>query len=206
MAKTDERWNLIKSVFDAASPLPAAQRAGVIDAAGLDAAAFEEVQSLLKHYDAATADAAFLEQPAAASAEAASAARIGQRLGAWEIVRAIGAGGMGEVFEARRADGSYEGRAAVKLLKRGMDSAAVLQRFAQERQALARLTHPHIARLLDAGASDEGLPLLRAGVRRRPAHRRRRARPGAGRAAAPVPAAGRRGGARAPQPARASRT
>ena len=73
---------------------------------------------------------------------------------------------MGEVFEARRGDGSYEGRAAVKLLKRGMDSAAVLQRFAQERQALARLSHPHIARLLDAGASEQGLPyfvLERAG-------------------------------------------
>jgi tetratricopeptide (TPR) repeat protein len=67
---------------------------------------------------------------------------------------------MGEVFEARRADGSFEGRAAVKLLKRGMDSAAVLQRFAQERHALARLSHPHIARLLDAGANREGLPFF----------------------------------------------
>ena len=65
---------------------------------------------------------------------------------------------MGKVFEARRADGQYDGRAAVKLLKRGMDSAAVLQRFALERQTLARLSHPHIARLLDAGASDDGLP------------------------------------------------
>ncbi|OYU45674.1 MAG: hypothetical protein CFE44_06200, partial [Burkholderiales bacterium PBB4] len=87
-----------------------------------------------------------------------SAAEPGQRLGAWEIVGAIGSGGMGEVFEARRADGSYTGRAAIKLLKRGMDSAAVLQRFALERQALARLNHPHIARLLDAGAAPEGLP------------------------------------------------
>ena len=60
----------------------------------------------------------------------AATVRPGQRLGAWEVVRAIGSGGMGDVFEARRADGHYEGRAAVKLLKRGMDSAAVLKRFA----------------------------------------------------------------------------
>ena len=56
------------------------------------------------------------------------------------------------------ADGSYTAAAAVKLLKCGMDSAAVLQRFALERQAQARLAHPHIARLLDAGAGAEGLP------------------------------------------------
>ncbi len=84
--------------------------------------------------------------------------RQGQRFGAWQIVGPLGSGGMGDVFEARRADGSYNGRAAVKLLKRGMDSVAVLRRFASERQALARLNHPHIARLLDAGASEDGLP------------------------------------------------
>ena len=90
--------------------------------------------------------------------DAPATARTGQRIGEWKIVRPLGSGGMGEVFEARRADGSFEGRAANKLLKRGMDSAAVLQRLAQERQALARLNHPHIARLFDAGATDEGPP------------------------------------------------
>ncbi len=163
------RWSEIKSLFDAVVDAPAARREALIGAAALDAAALVELRSLLAHHDAATGPAGFMAAHAAAQLGARQgefeadgadhgAARVGQRLGAWEIVRPLGAGGMGEVFEARRADGSYEGRAAVKLLKRGMDSAAVLQRFAQERQALARLSHPHIARLLDAGASAEGLP------------------------------------------------
>ncbi len=154
------RWAQIKALFEATVDLPAAKRAPLIAAAALDGQALTELRSLLAHHDEATTGQAFMADNAAQALaeEPAIAARAGQRLGAWEIVRAIGAGGMGEVFEARRADGQYDGRAAVKLLKRGMDSAAVLQRFAQERQALARLSHPHIARLLDAGASEEGLP------------------------------------------------
>ena len=150
-------WAAIKALFETCVDLPADAREPLITAAALDAAGLAELRSLLAHHDQATGAQVFMTESAAQQL-AEGAARQGQRLGAWEIVRAIGAGGMGEVFEARRADGSYDGRAAVKLLKRGMDSAAVLQRFAQERQALARLNHPHIARLLDAGASEDGLP------------------------------------------------
>ncbi|GAP35060.1 serine/threonine-protein kinase [Piscinibacter sakaiensis] len=92
------------------------------------------------------------------AASSAASDRVGERFGPWEAVRRLGAGGMGEVYAARRVDGQYEGRAAVKLIKRGMDSAAVLERFAQERQALARLNHPNIARLIDAGLSRDGRP------------------------------------------------
>ncbi len=151
------RWAQVKALFEATVELPAAARESAIAAAGLDAVSLAELRSLLGHHDAATQDGVFMAETAAQQL-ADHAAEAGQRLGAWEIVRAIGVGGMGEVFEARRADGQFDGRAAVKLLKRGMDSAAVLQRFAQERQALARLSHPHIARLLDAGASEAGLP------------------------------------------------
>ena len=157
MTTTAPRWAEIKALFDSTADLSPAKRAAQIAAAALDKASLVELTSLLQHHDLADGGPAFLAEPAA-HALTGTAARTGQRLGAWEIVRAVGAGGMGEVFEARRADGQYDGRAAVKLLKRGMDSAAVLQRFAQERQALARLSHPHIARLLDAGASDDGLP------------------------------------------------
>lgn len=150
-------WPKIKALFDATVDLPAAQREPLIATAALDPASLAELRSLLANHEAMEGRAGFMAE-AAAKSLVGSAARVGQRLGDWEIVRAIGSGGMGEVFEARRADGQYEGRAAVKLLKRGMDSAAVLQRFALERQALARLNHPHIARLLDAGASEEGLP------------------------------------------------
>ena len=157
MTSTAPRWPEIKALFESVAELAPAERTPLMAAAALDAASMAELTSLLLHHDLADSGPAFLAEPAAHML-AGSAARIGQRVGAWQIVRAIGSGGMGEVFEARRADGQYEGRAAVKVLKRGMDSAAVLQRFAQERQALARLSHPHIARLLDAGASDDGLP------------------------------------------------
>ena len=186
MMSTGARWAEIKALFDACIEQPPAEREALIKAAALTPEALVELRSLLVHHDASDDDgkagdsAGFMASPASAgwltpggvgpgSPEGRSgirsrsgsndgAVRPGQRLGAWEIVRAVGEGGMGEVFEARRADGQYDGRAAVKLLKRGMDSAAVLRRFAQERQALARLSHPHIARLLDAGANADGLP------------------------------------------------
>ena len=156
MSTTPDRWADLKAVFDAALERPAAEREALIAASGLPPESQAELRSLLAHHDDATCGVFLADSAAQALAEPPS--RVGQRLGNWEIVRAIGAGGMGEVFEARRADGQYDGRSAVKLLKRGMDSAAVLQRFALERQALARLSHPHIARLLDAGASADGLP------------------------------------------------
>ncbi len=161
-------WLAVRDLFDAALALPAHEREAFIDAAVVPANVKADAQSLLQHHPDATGDNAFLNAPAAVQIlpkDAAQTAHLlregqreGQRFGAWQIVRAVGTGGMGDVFEARRADGSFEGRAAIKLLKRGMDSTAVLRRFAQERQALARLSHPHIARLLDAGASDDGLP------------------------------------------------
>jgi eukaryotic-like serine/threonine-protein kinase len=160
-----DRWAHIKALFERTVDLPVADREAHIAEASLDPAELAELRSLLTYHDRASAGPAFMagnaaEQLAEPAEGPTSAALPGQRLGAWEIVRPLGSGGMGEVFEVRRADSQYEGRAAVKLLKRGMDSAAVLQRFAQERQALARLSHPHIARLLDAGASADGLPYV----------------------------------------------
>ena len=162
MSPAADHWAQIKALLEQLLERPPAEHEALISAAALPAAVESELRTLLNHHAQATGTGGFLDAPAAppSAAPPARAARIGQRLGAWQIVRTLGEGGMGEVFEARRADGSYEGRAAVKLLKRGMDSAAVLQRFAQERNALARLSHPHIARLLDAGASAEGLPFF----------------------------------------------
>ena len=143
-------WEQIKALFDQAMALDPDQREEFVASAGASLSVRAEVLSLLAHAQQATdGGGGFLGQPAAASVlgepddEHAHAAvdRTGQRLGAWEIVRTLGSGGMGDVFEARRADGSFDGQAAIKLLKRGMDSAAVLQRFAQGRQALARLHH-----------------------------------------------------------------
>ncbi len=144
-------WQAIKQLFDAARDLPPAERADFIAAASVTAQVREEVLSLLAHDDETQSE--WLSGP-----PAAEPSQEGRRLGSWRLLRQIGSGGMGDVFEAERADGSFEGRAAVKLLKRGMDSQSVLERFALERSALARLNHPHIARLYDAGLSDEGLP------------------------------------------------
>ncbi len=148
-----EQWPAVRRLFDAALDLPTAERAAWLHASGEPAEAVAEVLSLLAHDPEASPDAAaFLATPAAASGHP------GLRLGPWRLTVPLGSGGMGEVWLALRDDGAYEGEAAIKLLKRGMDSAAVLQRFAQERQALARLDHPHIARLMDAGLSPQGLP------------------------------------------------
>ncbi len=76
------------------------------------------------------------------------------RIGAYCVLERLGRGGMGDVFLAERADGQFEQRVAIKLLKRGTDTEGVRRRFLQERQVLARLDHPHIARLLDGGTAD----------------------------------------------------
>src|SRR6202011_4346827 len=84
--------------------------------------------------------------------------RIGSRIGAYRIVREIGRGGMGTVFLAARADGEFEKDVAIKILKRGTDTDEIVRRFRSERQILARLEHPNIARLIDAGSTESGLP------------------------------------------------
>ncbi len=86
--------------------------------------------------------------------------RTGERVGPYEIIGELGAGGMGVVFLARRADGAYNQTVALKLIKRGMDSDAILKRFVNERQILASLEHPNIARLIDGGTTDDGLPFF----------------------------------------------
>ena len=79
-------------------------------------------------------------------------------VGPYRVLGLIGRGGMGEVLLAERGDGQFEQKVAIKLLKRGMDSERVLKRFLQERRILARLNHPNIARLVDGGMTDDGLP------------------------------------------------
>jgi eukaryotic-like serine/threonine-protein kinase len=84
--------------------------------------------------------------------------RIAEQIGAYVIVRKLGRGGMGSVYLAERADGQFEKRVAIKVLKRGTDTDEVMRRFRIERQILANLEHPNITRLLDAGTTADGLP------------------------------------------------
>ncbi len=147
-------WSAVRRLFEAAGALQGAAREALLADPAHDAAVVREVRSLLGYDDGPS----LLDQPPPLPAAVVPDTREGQRLGAWRITGALGSGGMGEVWAAERADGRYAGEAAIKLLKRGMDSAAVLARFAHEQQALARLSHPHIAHLLDAGLSADGLP------------------------------------------------
>ncbi len=112
----------------------------------------------LRRLLAASADDAFLTPPHMDDDEPHRL--IGLRVGAYRVEALAGVGGMGHVYRAVRADGQYEGLAALKVLRHELLARPLLRRFAIERQALARLAHPNIARLLDAGALDDGRPWL----------------------------------------------
>ncbi len=152
-------WALVRDWFERALPLGRAEREALLAGAPLSAEQLADVRSLLAHGDPTTGAAGsdFLSQPALPERQP-EPGREGQLLGHWRVVMRLGTGGMGHVWLAERADGAYAGQAAIKVLKRGMDTVTVLERFAQEQQALARMAHPHIAHLLDAGQTDDGLP------------------------------------------------
>ncbi|WP_457419064.1 serine/threonine-protein kinase [Roseateles sp. P5_E7] len=154
MSKPEESWRRVKAVFDAVLDLPPAEREPHIAEAAPPPELLAELRSLLLHHDEATGG--FLAEAAAVPGDDWT----GRRLGAWLLVRLVGTGGMGEVYEAQRADGTYEGRAAIKLLPDGGKGrgAGWLARFEQERRLLARVNHPHIAHLMDAGMTPEGQP------------------------------------------------
>ena len=120
-----------------------------------DAALLLEAERLLAH------DTAVFEEFAEFAAKRLGhneRDRIGERIGAYAIVGELGRGGMGAVYLAERVDGQFEKRVAIKVLKRGTDTDEVLRRFRIERQILAKLDHPNITRLLDAGTTNDGLP------------------------------------------------
>jgi serine/threonine protein kinase/tetratricopeptide (TPR) repeat protein len=166
-----ERWERVEALLDALLELPAADRAAFLDReCGGDVELHAEVGRLLA---ACESPDLFPDQPAAlfaapllasdrsGAAEAAggSATPAGGRIGVFRVVRELGRGGMGAVFLAERDDGEFEQRVAIKLLRRlHWQDTALLQRFRRERQLLARLEHPHIARLLDGGLTAEGQP------------------------------------------------
>ncbi|HXI49810.1 MAG TPA: serine/threonine-protein kinase [Steroidobacteraceae bacterium] len=160
-----ERWQRISAVFDQLCEAPASERNALLEHyCGDDSELRREVAALLE----ADAAGGALDQhvPKLRIAVAADWARdseapaAGADIGCWRVRRELGRGGMGVVVLAERIDGQFEQRVALKLIKRGMDSDAVLSRFLHERQILARLSHPNIARLLDGGLSSDGRPFF----------------------------------------------
>jgi eukaryotic-like serine/threonine-protein kinase len=160
MAKiTAARWAELSPRLDELLTLPALERSRWLDAlAANDPATATELRELLAVHDSASRHA-FLGG-VADQALLSSRVVAGQRLGAWELVEPIGEGGMGSVWRARRSDGRFEGEAAIKLLRSGLFDAALQERFRREGAILARLHHPGIAQLLDAGVSEHGQPYL----------------------------------------------
>ena len=125
-----------------------------------DAALADDLQTLLAEQDVVH-ESRFLERAAPLPSRAGLTLSLaGQILGAYRLVSRIGQGGMGSVWLAERCDGRFEGRAAVKLLNIALMGRAGEERFRREGTILARLTHPHIAHLIDAGVSPTGQPYL----------------------------------------------
>src|ERR1041384_850127 len=158
---TPEEWQQVKQVFQCALERePNLRAAYVAEAFGGNPALQKEVERLIRLHEEA---GDFIETPAgdltgALFDEVSDRSIIGKLIGPYEIVREIGEGGMGAVYLGVRADDQYQKRVAIKLVKRGIDSAEILRRFRSERQILASLDHPNIAKLLDGGTTDEGMP------------------------------------------------
>ena len=155
---TVARHHQAKQLFNAVCNLTnvGSQRAA-LQRLGADTAMQDEVLRLLGHLDERTSFAEPLAQ--AAAQWFAPALRAGERLGAWTLLRPLGEGGMGHVFLAERSDGHYQQLVAIKFLL-GSSGAQALARLTSERQLLARMNHPHIAKLLDGGSTPAGQPYL----------------------------------------------
>ena len=145
-------------VFSAALKLPVAERVAYLDqACAGDTALRQRVEELLQASDEA---GAFLESPAAVPPEGTlrlPANKPGDRIGRYKLLQQIGEGGCGVVYMAEQEEPVHR-RVALKVIKLGMDTKSVIARFEAERQALALMDHPNIAKVLDAGATDTGRP------------------------------------------------
>jgi eukaryotic-like serine/threonine-protein kinase len=158
-----ERYQQVKALFQAAMEVTPERRIGFLSAACKgDEELRQEVESLIHAFDDA---GDFIEKPAVEPLpptlpDNQRSPLSGKRIGPYKIVQEIGHGGMGAVYLAVRADDEVRKRAAIKLVRRGMDTESILRRFRHERQILASLDHPNIARFLDGGTTEDGLPWL----------------------------------------------
>jgi len=168
---TNRRWTEIKAIFSEALSLKGADRNRfILERCEGDEALRGEVESLLFAHDVAenlldrpapslgslaTTDA---ESVPGASGTTGSDPKAGGRLGSYRLEREIGRGGMGEVYLATRADSEFVKQVAIKLIRCGKESEFTIRRFRNERQILARIEHPYVARLIDGGTTPAGLP------------------------------------------------
>lgn len=163
---TDDQRRALQRYEAIAELAPSQQEAALARLLAEDPALHARVTRLLAAEGAAAASS-FLAAPDeapdaadAASNPAPEADLAGRTVGPWEIVREIGTGGMGRVWLAKRGDGRYEGRVAIKLPKASFADRGLRGRFEREGRILGALVHPGIARLVDAGTLEDGQPYL----------------------------------------------
>jgi eukaryotic-like serine/threonine-protein kinase len=157
------RWEAVGELFEQALSLPVGERTACIDrASDGDDELRREVVSLLASHKAAPGG--FVQEKIKNAVlsfhEMKLAVTQTTRVGPYRLIRELGRGGMGTVFLAERDDDQYKASVAIKLVRPGMDTEFILARFRRERQTLARLQHPNIARLLDGGSTADGLPYI----------------------------------------------
>jgi serine/threonine protein kinase/tetratricopeptide (TPR) repeat protein len=152
-------WQQIKTLFYAVLDAPEDERAAIL--ASIDSTVRSEIEKLLRANDEAEdfiVEPAFLEAGFTDAGETDS--YLGKQIDSYQILAEIGRGGMGTVYLAAHGEESFNKKVAIKLIKRGMDTTAVLKRFIMERKILAQLENPNIASLLDGGSTTDGLPYL----------------------------------------------
>jgi len=156
-----ERWRALSPYLDEALEMTGERRAAwLASICARDAALGADLRSLLSEHELLQ-ESHFLERPLSVIQRFAETQSLeGQVVGAYRLISLIGQGGMGSVWLAERCDGRFEGRAAVKLLNVALVGPAGEERFRREGNFLARVTHRHIARLIDAGVSPTGQPYL----------------------------------------------
>ncbi|HEY8563528.1 MAG TPA: protein kinase [Pyrinomonadaceae bacterium] len=167
--RADQNWEKVVEIFEAALEIPAARRSAFVEeACGADKNLRREVEALLAADEKAQE---FIETPAVADAsltvfyegfiaDPTTNSFLPRKIGAFRLIREIGRGGMGTVYLARRDDGEFDQTVAVKIIRQILDPDFAARRFRVERQILASLEHPNIARLIDGGSTPDGLLYL----------------------------------------------
>ncbi|MCA2997339.1 MAG: tetratricopeptide repeat protein [Rhodocyclaceae bacterium] len=154
-----ERFQKVRELFDATAELPAAERPENLRRLTDDESIVAEVLALCLGNDEDSTTHFSKPLSSALQSATAPALKAGDKLGVWQVGREIGHGGMGSVYMVERVDGHFTQTAALKFIK-GLPRSETLKYFSRERQLLAKLTHPNIARLLDGGATTQGQPYL----------------------------------------------
>ena len=161
---TADRWRQVEDLFHQALEQPDAERRAWVDqaCAGDDELKTEVLSLLASDEGGGNFVGSQVEQAVLAmAAEPAAESNVtDRRIGPYRLIRELGRGGMGAVYLAARADQEYESQVAIKLVRPGLDTEFILRRFRRERQILARLQHPHIARMLDGDTTADGIPYI----------------------------------------------